>query len=300
MLTYNQMIQFVAVVRNHSITKAAEELFVAQPAISATIKKIESELSITLFFYENKQMFLTEDGEEVYKIISEILALYSQLDIFSKQKEPTSLYKKSVSYYAAPCIHDYITPKLQLFDIFPQIQFSLYNCSTLEEFYSNVQSQENIFGIFHILDPYLPKVFSVFSECTIDIITTLPTTLMASHRNSNTLMRKSSLSLDDLEGLSLLRCLGSELSINHYLQNSNLSFCMDVSNAIFIDTILQKNPNLYTLGHNLFISQDKQKLISVPVSDLPNVNLCLITKNKIENQDMFSRLSTTLHSLYAH
>lgn len=58
MITQNQMTQFVTVVRNHSITKAAEELFIAQPAISATIKKIEKELSVDLFTYENKQMHL--------------------------------------------------------------------------------------------------------------------------------------------------------------------------------------------------------------------------------------------------
>ena len=299
MITYNQMVQFVAVARNHSITKAAEELFVAQPAISATIKKIESELSVTLFFYENKQMYLTEDGEKVYKIVSEILELYLQLDAFSQQKDGYStIRKKAIAYYAAPCIHDYITPQLQLFDVFPQIHFSLYNCSTLDEFHSAVQVQENIFGIFHILEPYVSEVFSAFPECTVDIITTLPTTLIASYRNPSTLMQKNSITLDELKGLPLLRCLGSELSINQYLQNSDLSFCMDVSNATFVDTILQKKPALYTLGHNLYISQDRQKLISVPVIDLPQVNLILITKNNTENRDVFSRLSRILHSLY--
>ena len=39
MITYTQMLQYATVVRNKSITKAAEQLFVAQPAISSTIKK---------------------------------------------------------------------------------------------------------------------------------------------------------------------------------------------------------------------------------------------------------------------
>ena len=42
MITYTQMLQYATVVRNKSITKAAEQLFGAQPAISSTIKKIEN------------------------------------------------------------------------------------------------------------------------------------------------------------------------------------------------------------------------------------------------------------------
>ena len=52
MIMHNQMVQSVAVVCNHSVTKAAEELFIAQPAVSSTIKKIEIELNVGLFYYK--------------------------------------------------------------------------------------------------------------------------------------------------------------------------------------------------------------------------------------------------------
>ena len=96
MITYTQMAQFVSVIRNKSISKAAEELFVAQPAISATIKKIEKELNIDLFTYENKQLHLTKEGEEAYKIIAEILNLYQRLDGLSTSTIPSRATKKNI------------------------------------------------------------------------------------------------------------------------------------------------------------------------------------------------------------
>ena len=47
---------FYVVAKFNNMTKASEELFISQPAISQSIKKLESQLGGTLFLRSNKGM----------------------------------------------------------------------------------------------------------------------------------------------------------------------------------------------------------------------------------------------------
>ena len=66
-MTLNQLEYFCAVCRCHSITKAADELYVSQPAISVAIKKLEKEFHLRLFNHGKNSISLTREGEEFYK-----------------------------------------------------------------------------------------------------------------------------------------------------------------------------------------------------------------------------------------
>ena len=62
-----QLQYFCAVTRLHSITKAAAELYVTQPAISSAIKELEKEFSINLFNRTKNHLTLTKEGELFYQ-----------------------------------------------------------------------------------------------------------------------------------------------------------------------------------------------------------------------------------------
>jgi DNA-binding transcriptional LysR family regulator len=66
---------FEAAARNLSFTKAAEELFVTQSAISRQVKTLEDQLGIALFRRRHRELLLTEAGQTLYKTSSEILHL---------------------------------------------------------------------------------------------------------------------------------------------------------------------------------------------------------------------------------
>ena len=61
-MTLNQLKYFCETCRCHSITAAANQLFVTQPAISLAIRELEAEFGITLFTRFNNRLTLTEDG----------------------------------------------------------------------------------------------------------------------------------------------------------------------------------------------------------------------------------------------
>lgn len=57
---------FVEVADCGSISKAAERLYISQPAVSMTIKKLEDSLSVTLFIRKTHGVTLTEKGRFLY------------------------------------------------------------------------------------------------------------------------------------------------------------------------------------------------------------------------------------------
>lgn len=71
---------FVSVARHLSISKAAEELFVTQPAMTAQIKKLEGELGSDLFIRDGGRMILTPAGKEILGLLEEYLEVAEEVD----------------------------------------------------------------------------------------------------------------------------------------------------------------------------------------------------------------------------
>ena len=57
------------VYREHSFSKAAQNLYVSQPSLSATIKRIENRIGFPIFDRSTTPIRLTECGEEYIKAV---------------------------------------------------------------------------------------------------------------------------------------------------------------------------------------------------------------------------------------
>lgn len=62
---------FYFVVQTGSISKASEQLYISQPAVSQAIKQLEAKLGGQLFFRTSKGIVLTPEGEVLYKYIEQ-------------------------------------------------------------------------------------------------------------------------------------------------------------------------------------------------------------------------------------
>ena len=60
----NALKAFEAAARHESFTRAAEELFVTQGAVSHQVKALETELGVKLFNREHQRLVLTEAGRD--------------------------------------------------------------------------------------------------------------------------------------------------------------------------------------------------------------------------------------------
>ncbi|MFP4560185.1 MAG: LysR substrate-binding domain-containing protein [Thiohalorhabdus sp.] len=66
-LTLRQLQVFEAVARHLNYTRAAEELFMTQPAVSGHIRQMEEEAGLPLIEHVGKRLYLTEAGAEVQR-----------------------------------------------------------------------------------------------------------------------------------------------------------------------------------------------------------------------------------------
>lgn len=68
----NSLKAFEAAARHLSFTKAADELFVTQAAVSHQIKALEEFLSMKLFLRKNRSLLLTEEGQSYFLDLKDI------------------------------------------------------------------------------------------------------------------------------------------------------------------------------------------------------------------------------------
>ncbi|MGF1764710.1 transcriptional regulator GcvA [Aliivibrio kagoshimensis] len=74
----NSLKVFEAAARHLSFTRAAEELFVTQAAVSHQIKALEEFLSLKLFRRRNRSLLLTEEGQSYFLDIKDIFSTLAE------------------------------------------------------------------------------------------------------------------------------------------------------------------------------------------------------------------------------
>ncbi|HKK25825.1 MAG TPA: LysR family transcriptional regulator [Gracilimonas sp.] len=65
--TLHQLDVFAEVAKQKSMTRAAEKLFMSQPAVSIQVKKLQEHFGVDLFEVIGKELFLTQAGKELYE-----------------------------------------------------------------------------------------------------------------------------------------------------------------------------------------------------------------------------------------
>src|SRR5690242_4801057 len=77
---FPQLLVFEAVARLGSVTRAAEELHLAQPTVSLQLKKLARTLEFTLFVQQGRRLVLTPAGIALRESCAELLALFGCID----------------------------------------------------------------------------------------------------------------------------------------------------------------------------------------------------------------------------
>lgn len=89
--TLNQLNIFLKVVQNESITKAAQELFLSQPAVSIQLKNFQDQFDIPLTQVVSRKLFVTDFGKEVALTAEKILNEVNEMNF------KTAMFKGKIS-----------------------------------------------------------------------------------------------------------------------------------------------------------------------------------------------------------
>lgn len=128
-MTIDNLKCFILVAENLSFARAAETLYISQPAVTKQINALETELGVTLFIRSTRHVELTPAGMSFYKDAKEIVTK-SQLAVqrLQSQNYETSTLRIGLSN---PTILSYLSSILQDYhtnypEIYPNIEVLSY------------------------------------------------------------------------------------------------------------------------------------------------------------------------------
>jgi len=137
---------FYYVAKCGSVTKAAGELSISQPAVSQAIKQLENTLDVSLFHRAAKGVRLTGEGELLYSYVAKG---YEQIELgVKKVHQMQNMELGEVRIGASDMtLQFYLLPYLEAFhDAFPQIKVTVTNAPTPETL-KHLQDGKIDFGI---------------------------------------------------------------------------------------------------------------------------------------------------------
>ena len=183
-MTKGQLDAFWHTVRLGSVTRAAELLYITQPALSQRIRQLEDELGYPLLIRKKGGHHVepTEQGKELFPIVEKWLQLYEQSVNLRNLNISSSLNFASVNSIAAT----YIPMACDLFfDRFPDTRVCFHQNSSLE-IYQQLEQNQLDFGI--IAESKFSKIVQ-----TLPLISEEFCIIASVHFSENTLLQNSDL-----------------------------------------------------------------------------------------------------------
>ncbi|MBR5273171.1 MAG: LysR family transcriptional regulator [Clostridia bacterium] len=125
---------FVSVYECGSFSSAARELYVTQPAVSQSIKQLESALEVTLFTRDKKKVIPTAEADQLYSMISPALDMIDVAEDNVEKMRHMASGSLSISagdavlkYYLLPCLKEFR-------EKYPNINIVVTNKTSTEAF----------------------------------------------------------------------------------------------------------------------------------------------------------------------
>lgn len=117
MIELNQLEQLICIAENKTISKAAKELLISQPALSRSMQRLESDLGVELFDHYKNKIELNKNGELVVKHAQKIIkSIQTMVD--DVQEFDRSFHTISIATCSPAPMWD-IEPLIQ--EIYPQM-----------------------------------------------------------------------------------------------------------------------------------------------------------------------------------
>lgn len=205
---------FKIVAKHLSFTKAAEQLYISQPAISKAIKSLEESYKTTFFVRKRNSIELTKEGHSFLLYVNKILAIYSQMDEQFLHKKET--LPRLINFGVSTTLSNYIIPKIiaKFRTQFPETKFNIISNNS-ENIENLILNEEIDFGIIEggITNPKLH--FEKFVKDEIVLVTNF----------NNNAFKKGTISINELQEIPIIdreKGSGTKMVIQDFLTENNV------------------------------------------------------------------------------
>lgn len=123
---------FYVVATTGSLTKAANELFISQPAVSQAIKQLETQMGGQLFFRTPKGMKLTNEGSMMFKYASEAIKLLDEAQDKFNQMTKSAVGTVKVGASDTVCKHFLLDKIVAFKKMYSEVHIKVTNRTSME------------------------------------------------------------------------------------------------------------------------------------------------------------------------
>ncbi|MEG0107576.1 MAG: selenium metabolism-associated LysR family transcriptional regulator [Lachnospiraceae bacterium] len=124
-MNLKQLEAFVQIAEGKSFSKAAKELFLTQPTISAHISSLERELNARLFIRNTKEVNLSKEGRTLYEYAKKMVGLEREIEQLFGQEGKSG--QQCITIAASTIPAQYLLPSIlaKFSEKYPKEQFKI-------------------------------------------------------------------------------------------------------------------------------------------------------------------------------
>lgn len=271
-LELKELRHFIEVIRYGGFSKAAENIYVSQPTLSKSIKKLETKLNVELFERSTRKLILTDAGSIVYKQAQQILGKTEELTMLL---DDLALIPKGKIHFGVPPLIGAL--------FFPEIagSFTVYNpevkLELVEHGARKIESliDEGKVEIGIVVLPTIKDKFNIFPFKNEDFEVFL-------HAN-HPLARKKKLTLAELKNEDFI-LFNPEFTLHHLIirhcQSAGFepNIAYESSQWDLITELVNNELGITILPQSVYPKMNKNKVKMIPLENPPIWELNIITK----------------------
>lgn len=262
MINFNHLRIFYHAAMHQNFSQAAKALFITQPAVSAQIRRLESQCNLIFFKKRGRRVYLTDEGKALYRYANKIF--HYERDIEIAIEEMCDLKRgilrlgttKTYAHYFMPFMVSNFLKK------FPNIKIHLDEGSSRDMIYSLLDFKNEV-AIIATAEEHPDVKFVPFSQEEIKVI--LPPGHPLSEKPSVGIKEIANEPIIMKEVGSGTRKRVSELFAESRCQPEIL---METSNTPFIKELVQRGEGISFLVKAAVVEELRaKKLATVPIKN---------------------------------
>ena len=269
--------------RHHSISIAAQTLYLSQTALSSTVRRIEDELGFHIFNRTHSGVEITPEGEEALALIRVILSKYEEIQSLDKLDSTSA----PAVLLLSPTISEALSlPLSQMFlERLPEGNLE-FRIALGDEIGSQIINSKCNIGVTYYSRDHFLEYCTLASKYLVEVTVLCKDRLYLLVRNGHPLAERPQISVNELTNLNfaILPHFNYSVTYSKYLGIGNCCTTFP-SVALLRQAVLQNNMVTLLSGYAIYhgSAENDGQLKAIPLMDAAGKNeiiMCLLHRDK--------------------
>lgn len=195
-MTLQQLKYIIAIAECGSITSAAQRLLIAQPTLSKSVSELEKEMGITIFYRNNRGIFLSDEGSKFLSYARQVIEQSELLEQRYKQKKAIRRVFSISSQHYAFVVNAFVALVKEYGE--NKYEFTLRESRT-HDIIEDVRTSRSELGVLFLSKFNIEVILRIIHNADLEFVPLFKATPHVFVSRENPLAQKKIVTLDDLK-----------------------------------------------------------------------------------------------------